>query len=397
MHAQLLTPGEQLDAGSLLAGRYRILAKVGEGGFGVVYKARDIQRRHRLVAIKQINLGGLSTRQIIEATDSYNREVSILSRLSHRNLPRIYDHFSDATHWYVVMHYIEGETLEDYLKRAKGGHLPLKQVRAIGVQLSNVLCYLHAQTPPIIFRDVKPANIMRTRWGRLYLIDFGIARRFTLDKKRDTSPLGSPGYAAPEQYGRAQSTAKTDIYGLGVTLQTLLTGKEPLDEAPVTPPTGKPHPAYQQLQQMLDEMQTPDAFWRPYTMWDVKKRLRFIAPGNPRLIAIRQKAVPLLIGLFIGSLPYSFLPLVWLFSSRAPNAGTPWFLAPVPFLFFFWPFVFLCQGVAAFSLLFAAHLRQRLIACGILVMLALILLALFFGWLPSPSSLIYQVKQELSS
>jgi serine/threonine protein kinase len=231
------------------------------------------------------------------------------------------------------MQYIEGETLDDYLKRAKGGRLPLKQVRAIGVQLSNVLSYLHAQTPPIIFRDVKPANIMRTRWGRLYLIDFGTARRFNLDKKRDTSPLGSPGYAAPEQYGRAQSTAKTDIYGLGVTLQSLLTGKEPLDDAPVTPPTGKPHPACQQLQQVLDEMQTTDAFWRPHTTWDVKKRLLFIPPGNPRLMAMRQKAVPLLIGLFLGSLPYSFLPLVWLFSSRAPNADTmvPC-TCPAPFL-----------------------------------------------------------------
>jgi eukaryotic-like serine/threonine-protein kinase len=103
----------------MLAGRYRILAKVGEGGFGVVYKARDTKRRHRLVAIKQIDLGGLSPRQIIEATDSYNREVSMLSRLSHRNLPSIYDHFTDHTHWYVVMQYIEGETLEDALKRAK--------------------------------------------------------------------------------------------------------------------------------------------------------------------------------------------------------------------------------------------------------------------------------------
>lgn len=389
MHAQLLTTVVPLDAGSLLAGRYRIHAKVGEGGFGVVYKARDIQRRHRLVAIKQINLAGLSPRQIIEATDSYNREVSILSRLSHRNLPRIYDHFTDSTHWYVVMDYIEGETLEDYLKRAKGGRLPLKQVRAIGVQLSNVLYYLHAQAPPIIFRDVKPANIMRTRWGRLYLIDFGIARRFNPDKKRDTGPLGSPGYAAPEQYGRAQSTAKTDIYGLGVTLQSLLTGKEPLDDEPVTAPTGKPHPACQQLQQVLDEMQTTDAFWRPHNMWDVKKHLLSIQPGNPRLVSIRQKAFPLLIGLFIGSLPYIFLPLVWLFSSRDPNAGTPWFLVPVLLLFFFWPFVFICQCIAAFSCFFAAHLRQRLIACGILIMLALILLALSLGWLPSPSSLIH--------
>jgi serine/threonine protein kinase len=165
MHAQLLTTVEQLDAGSLPAGRYRILTKVGEGGFGMVYKARDNQRRHRLVAIKQINLGGLSTRQIIEAIDSYNREVSMLSQLSHRNLPRIYDHFTDPTHWYLVMQYIEGETLEDYLKRAKGGRLPLKQVRAIGIQLSNVLSYLHAQTPPIIMYTCNLGNsVSMARW-----------------------------------------------------------------------------------------------------------------------------------------------------------------------------------------------------------------------------------------
>ena len=389
MHAQLLTTVVQLDTGSLLAGRYRILAKVGEGGFGVVYKARDIQRRHRLVAIKQIDMGALSPRQVIEVTDSYNREVSMLSRLNHRNLPRIYDHFTDPTHWYVVMQYIEGETLEDYLKRAKGGHLPLKQVRAIGVQLSKVLYYLHAQTPSIIFRDVKPANIMRTRRGRLYLIDFGIARHFNPNKKRDTGPLGSPGYAAPEQYGRAQSTAQTDIYGLGVTLQTLLTGKEPLDDEPATPPTEKPHPASQQLQQLLNQMQVTEAFWRPHNMWDVKKRLLFIQPGNPGLVSMRQKAFPLLIGLFIGSLPYIFLPLLWLFSSHNPNAGAPWFLEPVQLLFFFWPLVFICQCMAGLCCLFAAHPRQRLIACGILIMLAFIILALSFGWLPSASNLIH--------
>ena len=227
MRAQMLTTIESLDAGSRLSGRYRILGKIGEGGFGVVYKARDTKRKRRLVAIKQIDLATLSPRQIIEATDSYNREVTILSQLQHRNLPRVYEHFTDPTHWYLVMQYIEGETLEDYLKRAKGGQLSMKEVCAIGVQLASMLAFLHSLKPPVIFRDVKPANIMRTRFGRLYLIDFGIARRFTLDKTRDTGPLGSPGYAAPEQYGRAQSTEQTDIYGLGATLQTLLTGREP--------------------------------------------------------------------------------------------------------------------------------------------------------------------------
>ena len=102
---------------------------------------------------------------------------------------------------------------------------------------------------------------------------------------------------------------------------------------------------------------------------------------------MRQKAFSLLIGLFIGSLPYLFLPLVWLFSSRDPNAVTAWVLEPVRLLFFFWPFIFICQCVAAFSSLFAGNLRQRLIAGGILIMLALMLVALFLGWLPPPSSI----------
>ena len=136
-------------------------------------------------------------------------------------------------------------------------------------------------------------------------------------------------------------------------------------------------------------MQTADSFWRPHTMWDVKKRLLLIQPGNPRLVSMRQKAFSLLIGLFIGSLPYLFLPLVWLFSSRDPNAVTAWFLEPVQLLFFFWPFIIIGQWVAAFCLLFAGPLRQRLIAGGMLIMVALMLLALSLGWLPPASSLIH--------
>ncbi len=97
------------------------------------------------------------------------------------------------------------------------------------MQLSTVLRYLHTHQPPIIFRDVKPANVMRTATGHLYLIDFGIARHFTPGQSRDTSALGSPGYAASEQYGKAQTTVQFDIYSLGATLQTLLTGKDPVE------------------------------------------------------------------------------------------------------------------------------------------------------------------------
>jgi serine/threonine protein kinase len=391
MNGQLLTTLEPLDTGSLLAGRYRILARVGEGGFGVVYKARDTKHGRRLVAIKQIDLGALSPRQIIEATDSFNREVTMLSRVHHRNLPRIYDHFTDPNHWYLVMQYIKGEPLEDYLKRAKGGHLSVNEVCAIGVQLTNMLRYLHSHNPPIIFRDVKPANIMRTRRGRLYLIDFGIARRFNPDKKRDTGPLGSPGYAAPEQYGRAQSTEQTDIYGLGVTLQTLLTGREPLDDDPATPLTKPPDQITRQLRQVLDKMQATNAADRPRSMVEVKERLLFLRLRHPS-----QKALSFLIGLLIGSLPYISAPLVWYFLYPNPNVGAVWFLVPFLMLFELWPFVLAFQCLLAISFLFFAHPRRRLLASGILIMLTLMFLAIHFGLIPSPADISNKILNQVN-
>lgn len=375
MQAQMLITGGPLDAGTLLAGRYHILARVGEGGFGVVYKARDTKARGRLVAIKQFDLGILSPRQIIEATDSYNREVSILSRLAHRSMPRIYRHFSDPTHWYLVMQYIEGETLDDYLKRK--GWLSAREVCAIGIQLSQVLSYLHSGQSPVIFRDVKPANIMRTRQGQLYLIDFGIARRFSPDKKRDTGPLGSPGYAAPEQYGRAQSTERTDIYGLGATLQTLLTGREPLDDEPQATVISPPDLRTQRLQQLLDTMQAHNTADRPRTARDVREQLRSVKSRYPRLRAFLLQVYPFLIGLFIGSLPYCFVPLLQLNIPSFP--GLELIAVPIFLLFFLWPFVALCQCVAIF-LLFIANRRRM--ALGILIMFLLIYSAIAIGWLP---------------
>jgi serine/threonine protein kinase len=209
---------------ALLHNRYEVLDKVGTGGFGAVYKARDTRHNNRLVAIKAIELDALSAAQAIEATDTFNRELSLLSSLEHINLPRLYEHFIDSTHWYLVMDFINGEPLDEYLQQIQEACLPLPEVIDIGLQLCEVLRYLHQLTPPIIFRDVKPANIMRTPGGRIYLIDFGIARRFKPGQARDTTPLGSPGFAAPEQYGRTQTTALTDIYGLGATLYFLLTG-----------------------------------------------------------------------------------------------------------------------------------------------------------------------------
>jgi serine/threonine protein kinase len=261
-------PVGALHPGSLLAQRYSIICQVGQGGFGAVYKAKDCYEKNKLVAIKQISLNGLSPQKMIEATDTYNRELMCLSQLKHENLPHVYDHFTDPEHWYVVMEYIEGKTLEDMLQTVRGGHFSVKRVLNIGITMCSVLGYLHAQHPPIIYRDVKPANILFSPEGRLSLIDFGIARHYRPGQAKDTGQLGSPGYAAPEQYGRAQTTAQSDIFSLGATLQTLLTGNEPLEilVGGVSTDCIKPKALRTLLRQMLE----PDPSKRPQSMDEVK-------------------------------------------------------------------------------------------------------------------------------
>ncbi len=283
---------EALALPALLTGRYRIIGIVGKGGFGAVYKAKDTQRNNSLIAIKSINLSHLSSEEIIEATDTFNREVGMLSGLTHPNLPRIYDHFTDREHWYMAMDFIEGETLEAYVSHAQAGHLPVGEVFEIGIQLCGVLGYLHAQQPPIIFRDVKPANVMRTPTGHLYLIDFGIARRFRPGQKHDTTVLGSPGYAPPEQYGTAQTTVQSDIYSLGATLRYLLTGKDPLEAI-----SGPASPYIQEqwvlieLKHVLGRMLELDASERPASMAAVKHVLQQIQ-NEQLLVHSRQPVRP---------------------------------------------------------------------------------------------------------
>jgi len=276
--------GQPLDTPEqLLRDHYRIIGPVGQGGYGAVYKAQDTQCDDRLVAIKEINLSNLKPQEIIDATDAFNREVRLLSDLTHPNLPHMYDHFTDSQHWYLVIDFIEGETLEQYLDivRSRGGKsqgLPLHEVLDIGIQLCTVLDYLHTHEPPIIFRDLKPANVMRTSNGHLYLIDFGIARHFKPGQTRDTIPLGSPGYAAPEQYGRAQTTPQADIYSLGAMLHQLLTGNDPAQTPFRFGSLQWPDQvAIEQLQVLLLQMLEMDVNKRPTRAAAVKQELQQIA------------------------------------------------------------------------------------------------------------------------
>ena len=265
----------------LLHGRYSVLKQVGTGGFGAVYKARDLQANGRMVAIKAIELNTLSASQAIEATDTFNRELSLLSSLDHPHLPTIYEHFIDENHWYLVMDFIEGEPLDEYLQEIQESSLPLKQVLNIGLQICDVLRYLHQLQPPVIFRDLKPANIMRTPGGRLYLIDFGIARRFKPGQARDTTPLGSPGFAAPEQYGKTQTTPRSDIYSLGATLYFLLTSYDPANTPFHLPPIRSLCPTLPEpLAELLTSMLALDSSERPASIAAVQQALNNYAPST---------------------------------------------------------------------------------------------------------------------
>ncbi|GCE05887.1 serine/threonine protein kinase [Dictyobacter aurantiacus] len=261
----------------LLQQRYRLLNKIGEGGFSIVYRAEDIQTR-QVVAVKAVSLRGLSAQEKIEATDAFNREVTILTKLTHRNLPRLYRHFSDAECWYMVMDYIEGETLEKYLERHQQMPFRLEEVLDIGTILCDVLDYLHSNQPPIIFRDLKPANIMVTSAGYIYVIDFGIARQFKQGKPKDTIPFGSPGYAAPEQYGKAQTTPRSDIYSLGAILHQLMTGSDPSQSPFAFAPLPNLHQqAVAKLDTLLQRMVALDSQRRPDSMVEVQESLQEIS------------------------------------------------------------------------------------------------------------------------
>jgi serine/threonine protein kinase len=213
---------------------------------------------------------------MLDASDAYNREVNYLSQMRYKHLPQLYAHFMDEQHWYIIIEYIDGQTLEEYMRKKRQRALPVRQVLDIGLDLCDTLRYLHMQRPPLIFRDVKPANIIRAHSGKLYLIDFGTTRPYRPGWK-DTGPLGTPGYAAPEQYGsRAHTTPQTDIYGLGATLQTLLTGQEPLDilQHGMSPELTRRLPP--ELLDILARMQRRAATGRPRDMGEVRRVLQEI-------------------------------------------------------------------------------------------------------------------------
>lgn len=286
-----------LSSHHLLKQRYRVLAQIGKGGFGAVYKASDLLFGNRLVAIKEMSQQGLTSQELAEATHAFRHEAMLLASLTHPNLPRIYEQFTDNGRWYLVMDYIEGETLEEYILKQPGSKLSVDKVLSIGIQVCMVLEYLHNRQPPVIFRDLKPANIMLTPFGHIYLIDFGIARHFKPGQSRDTSALGSAGYAAPEQYGKAQTTPRADIYSLGATLHEMLTGHNPADTPFTFASIGLPQSrAHTELEQLVAQMVSVDSTKRPASVAQIRMTLENIAALRASLPVNQYQAINQMVG-----------------------------------------------------------------------------------------------------
>lgn len=212
-----------LEIGSIVDGKYKILNKVGQGGMSVVYLAMN-ERANKQWAIKEVRKDGTKDYEFVK--QGLIAETDILKRLNHPHLPSIIDVIDCEDTFLIVMDYIEGRTLDYWLK--KEGAQPQERVVEWAKQICDVMGYLHSRKPPIIYRDLKPSNVMLKPDGQIMIIDFGTAREFKEYNSEDTRCLGTQGYAAPEQYGgHGQTDARTDIYNLGATMYHLLTGHNP--------------------------------------------------------------------------------------------------------------------------------------------------------------------------
>lgn len=213
-----------LQIGSVLDGKYKILSEIGHGGMSVVYMALN-EKANKTWAVKEIRKDGKLDFNVVR--QGLVAEIETLKRLKHPNLPSIVDVIEDDDTFIIVMDYIEGNSLDRALE--EHGAQPEEYVVEWARQLCDVLGYLHSCNPPIIYRDMKPANIMLKPDGNIALIDFGTAKTYEIDLG-ETTGIGTIGYAAPEQYigsGLGRTDARTDIYCLGITMYHLLTGVDP--------------------------------------------------------------------------------------------------------------------------------------------------------------------------
>jgi len=192
-----------------------------------VYKVADRKAKGRILAAKELRSDGLSPAKAQEALAQFRTEARILTRLDHPNLPKVHDYFSANNRHYIIMDQVKGATLASILSRRPGQPVDEQIALSWALQICRAMQFLAVQKPPVVFRDLKPGNIMIDKNNKVKLIDFGIARFFKDEKEGDTYVYGTPGYAAPEQYGTGQTDIRSDIFSLGATLHHCLTCRDP--------------------------------------------------------------------------------------------------------------------------------------------------------------------------
>lgn len=210
----------------MLAKRYAIIRKIAQGGQSAVYLAHDSFQNDAERAIKEMSESQIEPEKLQQAINDFFRESRMLQSLDHPTLARVYDLLMEGNKYYLVMEYVPGHNLEDELVQYRREALDWEEVTTWGMALTDTLTYLHSRTPPIIYRDLKPANVMLMPDGNIKLIDFGIARWLIPARMTDTMQLGTDGYAPLEQYS-SRSEPRSDIYALGASLYHLLTGRVP--------------------------------------------------------------------------------------------------------------------------------------------------------------------------
>ncbi|MCR5093085.1 MAG: serine/threonine protein kinase [Lachnospiraceae bacterium] len=289
-----------------VAGRYQILSLIGQGGQSRVYLALDRRSGEKCV-IKELRE---DIADVPAARRALLLEGELLSRLHHPGLPaarEIVDR-GESTPLLIVRDYVEGTSLWHLLRR-KGPMSEQEAVR-LGLQICQILIYLHAQDPPVIYRDMKPGNLLMDTDGCLKLIDFGCARYLSLDAadQPDTIPLGTPGYAAPEQFGTgARTDRRTDVYGLGVTLFELLTGLSPSSLNGTLPPVRNIRPSVSPfLEQIILKCTSPEPSVRYQDCsqlaavlknWKHREPLRLLARSGRYLALTASIALTVLLGM----------------------------------------------------------------------------------------------------
>lgn len=210
----------------LLNNRYAVTRKIAHGGQSAVYLAHDTYQNDAERAIKEMSESQIEPEKRQQAINDFMREAHMLQTLNHPSLAQVYDLFIEQNKYYLVMEYVVGHNLEDELVQYRREALDWEDVTVWGMALADTLSYLHTRNPPIIYRDLKPANVMLLPDGSVKLIDFGIARWLHPMRMNDTMQLGTDGYAPLEQYS-SRSEPRSDIYALGASLYHLLTGRVP--------------------------------------------------------------------------------------------------------------------------------------------------------------------------